>query len=223
MTALLGKGMDAADKKTQEFRLQSELGRIGSSKEKALAELGRAILAKEGGNSAFVSAFADQIKAIGDFEAQEEALRKRIEALQSSNVLVSGVAMQTANAAVQGHSCPACGSPVALEAMFCPACGDNLAVLKSQFKKCPNCNIYYSDESAFCEKCGSKTVQLEIAHAASAPVADSASDANGEDGGAPSPLSGDLVADVAEEGKCPHCGATLRPGAAFCGACGTSL
>ena len=223
MTALLGKGMDAADKKTQELKLQSELNRLGTSKERALANLGRAVLMQEGSNPTFVSTYADKVKVIGDLEAQEEDLRKRIESLQSSNTLVSGVAMQAANATVQGHACPSCGTPVALESMYCPACGDNLATLKAQFKRCPNCGIYYSADSAFCEKCGSRTEELEIATAASIPTSDGAEEGavlsfNGLD-----PNASAATDDLDDSKACPNCGASLKPDAAFCSECGSRL
>lgn len=202
MTALLGRGMDAADKKTQEVRIQSEINRIDASKEKALAELGRAVLTKEGGQPAFASTYAEQVKVIGDLEAQAEALRLQLEGLRSRDNLVGGVAMQAANAAVSGHSCPSCGTPVALESMYCPSCGDNLEVLKRQFRRCPNCNTYHTADASFCERCGTKTVELEIAQK--------------------HPIEQPTLA-AAEVPTCPQCGHPLKEGASFCGNCGTQV
>lgn len=218
MTALLGKGMDAADKKTQELKLQSELNRIATSKEKALADLGRAVIVREGSHPSFAATYADQVKAIGDLEAQEEAIRQRLEALQVSDILVSGTALQTATAAVQGHACPACGTPVVLEAMYCPSCGDNLATLKAQFKKCPTCNIYYPQDSAFCEKCGTKTVMLEIAKAITSTSEPQKLE---NEVGQAAPEAVRIVEETTPAvNACSFCGAPLKPGAAFCGSCG---
>ena len=171
MTVLLGKGMDAADKKSQALKLQSELDRIIASKESVLADLGREVLAREGANPSFVSTHADKIKAIGDFEAQERELRSRIEALQGGGALVSDAAMHAASAVVQGNACPACGNPVALESMYCSRCGDNLAALKARFRMCPRCAVYYPASATFCEGCGGKTVRLQVAAAVNGPAA----------------------------------------------------
>lgn len=245
MTALLGKGMNAADKKSQEYRLQNELGRIASLKEKALADLGRAVLLKEGSSSSFAFDYADHIKVIGDLEAQESSIKKQIELLQKNETLVTDSTMQTANAAVQGILCSACGSPVNLEVMYCQNCGDNLAELKSKYKKCATCNVFYPIDCVFCEKCGSKTVELEVAKPMSAAIsADTASvpvsaasvetskmdtsegiiesanenqinDSNGQIKATSNSVSSESV--------CPSCGEALKLDAAFCGSCGKKI
>ena len=222
MTAILGRGMDAADKKTQEIKLQSELNRMAASKEKALAELGRAVLTQEGADPSFVAAFADQVMAIGDLEAQEEGLKQQLEALRSSGTLVNGAAMQTASAIVQGQACPACGTPVTLEAMFCPGCGDNLAALKAQYRRCPSCNVYYTADSSFCERCGSRTVELEVARVAG-PV--SQPDYAAVDEAASELQMDELLRGPFEAGAavCPNCGEAIKPGNTFCGNCGERL
>ena len=220
MTVLLGRGMDAADKRSQLIKIQSELNQIAKSKELALAELGRAVLEQEGSDKLFVSKFAAQVKAVGDLEEREDLLRKRIEDLQTGKTLVSGFAMQTANAAVEGCACPSCGAMVTLDAMYCPSCGDNLATLKENYRICPRCNVYYHSDYAFCETCGSKTEALPLPQS---PMS------NLESGHTSEWISGEGVEGVAlgtsqgrDEGEdsCPSCGALRKPGTAFCGACG---
>lgn len=218
MTVLLGRGMDAADKKTQTIKLQAEMSHLGARKEKALAELGRALLMQEGGNPALMAAFPDQIRAIEDLETQEEALRQRIDALQNSSVLS---AIKTTNTVAQEYSCPACGSSVTLDTMFCPNCGDNLAVLKSQFRRCPNCDTYYPSDALFCEKCGSRTEDLVVAKTPGMPVVqESHVDAEASPNAVDSVETSNAATDVQ---ICQKCGAPIVANASFCGKCGSPL
>lgn len=148
MSTLIGRGMNAADKKTQTFRLQADLSQATAAKEQALANLGRAVYA----SGLSDPTYADQIREIAQLDAKEAALAQQVMALQGG-----------AGGAMRSTLCPTCNNPVSLDSPRCPTCGDNLASLKAQYRMCPQCHSYYSADFAFCEMCGVQTVKLPIA------------------------------------------------------------
>lgn len=163
MSVLLGRGMNAADRKTQSIKLQSELSRLEPMKESELAKLGRAVLTGEATNSGFIAKYSAHINAIGDIEARQEAVRQQIEALKDESNLVYGTAAQTVNAQPATYTCPACGASVTLDADYCSNCGDNLETLKAQHRQCPVCGTFYPADALFCENDGGRTEDLTVA------------------------------------------------------------
>lgn len=188
---LVGRGMNTVDRKSQAFKLQAELNRIANEKEKAFADLGRAVYVREGMNSTYT----EHVQAIANLDSQEANLQQQLAGLQRVN-----------DNRQSRHACPVCGNLVSLDSPHCPICGDNLAALKSQFRRCPNCNSYFSADSFFCEQCGGRTIELEIS--ASAPRRDT----NVRDD-----------SNVGQRSICPHCGGTIRSGTIFCGNCGQRI
>lgn len=210
MNVLIGGGMNAAARKTQSLRLQAELSKMFTAKEQALTSLGRAVYAGEEPDTKY----AEQIRVIADLDAQIAALQQQYASLQSN-----------ANGMAQGPMCPRCGNPVSLDAPYCPRCGDNLAIIKSQYRKCPPCGLFYAADSMFCERCGGRTVELGVVagrgvNTTSRPVQPSAPNSALANAGVNTDSSS---VGAAQTGVCPHCGASVRQGAVHCGTCGNRL
>lgn len=206
MNVLIGGGMNAAARKTQSLRLQAELSKIYTAKEQALTSLGRVVYAGEGPDTKY----SEQIRAIADLDAQIAALQQQYTSLQGY-----------ANGMVQGPTCTRCGNPVSLDAPYCSRCGDNLAIIKSQYRKCPSCGLFCAADSMFCERCGGRTVELGVAagggvNTVARPVQQSVPNAAAANAGSPS-------VGAVQMGVCPHCGASVRQGTVHCGTCGKRL
>ncbi len=243
VTVLLSKGMDAADKKAQILKAQSDLTRVEKNKIELLAQLGKAVLLAEGSNASFLASYSDVVSHISRLEDEEAATRKRIEDLQRIERLVTESMVQTTGASTQPGSvpmvvCQGCGQRMPVSSRFCSSCGDNLAAGKAQYRLCLSCGIYYPADVVFCEKCGTRVSTIEVD-----PISERSSLAidNSGDPGA------DKVAQMSAEGSpveksegedetsssqdesfavasgektCPSCGALAKSDTAFCGSCG---
>lgn len=214
MSMLVGRGMDAADRRSQTFRLQGDIDRVVAAKEKAFTELGRMVYAYEGADSVY----GEQISAIASLEAEEDYLKQQVNAIQMQRFAYEP------SGGTQWHVCPACGAQVSLDYVCCTECGDNLAELKSKYKRCPTCNVYYPANNAFCERCGGPTVTLEVMPNRNAePVPASALTDEASATGAGDLQTQDRQANQAAPTICSVCGAPLKPDALFCGTCGNKI
>ena len=238
MKVMLGKGMNAADRKTQELRLQAELSRIGSSLESAYAALGKVVYSHPTLATQIQGECPGEFNAVTSLLKDDQNVRGRIEDLQRQ-----AVAPAPAPRPVRQFLCTKCGTPVTLDLAYCPSCGDNLSELKTQYRMCPNCKTYHTSDSMFCMQCGSQTVEIPIAQAIQntsdgkptqdddSLVADSFAQS------APQPnessastdateVSAPLAADAQQAPSaptCPNCGAPITSDDVFCGECGTRL
>lgn len=97
--------------------------------------------------------------------------------------------------------CPHCGTETSPTHPFCPQCGGDLSSLRNQFKVCSFCGIYYTQDYRYCEQCG--TPLPADTHRRSDEKPEAAVD-------------NDRI-------TCPSCGASMRAGSTFCGACGCKM
>ena len=238
MRVMLGKGMNAADRKTQELRLQAELGRIDLSLESAYAALGKVAYSHPSLATQIRQECPGEYNAVTSLLQDEQSLRGRIEDLQRqamTAVPVSGPMRQ--------FLCMKCGTPVTLDIAYCPTCGDNLSELKAQYRLCPNCNTYHTSDSMFCIQCGSQTVEVPVAQAIKNNA--TADSANSDEVPAEGPIvqneaqpfvssTSNSIAEsnaltVEEAGQapamltCPNCGTPVASDDVFCGECGKRL
>ncbi|MDO4539057.1 MAG: zinc-ribbon domain-containing protein [Coriobacteriales bacterium] len=238
MKAMLGKGMNAADRKTQELRLQTELSKIGSSLDSAYAALGKASYSHPALAAQIQRECPDEYRAVASLLQDEQSIRGRIDGLQHQ-IAASAPAPKPA----RQFFCAKCGTPVTLDIAYCPSCGDNLSELKARYRMCPNCNTYHTSDSMFCMQCGSKTVEVpvaqkiqntaaeEITQGDDAPMVDPSSLREPQ---SPAQFENDditevNVAQIEEPSQapstttCPNCGARVAKDDVFCDICGTRL
>ena len=128
--------------------------------------------------------------------------------------------------------CPSCGKAVNPDAKFCGGCGAKIepvvpAVSPDTFA-CPACGRSLKIGAKFCGYCGTIiTVSAEQAKAECvvAPAEEVVAEKTVEE-----PIDSTAVAEETTEVEetpaedlCPACGKELKPGAKFCGACGTVI
>lgn len=239
MKVMLGRGMNAADRKSQELRLQAELSKIDASFESAYAALGKASYSHPNLSSLLQREYPDEYNAVSALLQQEQDLRGRIEELQRRAMVIAPSSLSQ----TQHFRCAKCGAHVTLDLAYCPSCGDNLSELKSQFRICPNCGTYHPADSVFCMHCGTKTIEIPVASV----LQHSNAEGSSTDGGAldAGPYIRDVsqmtvapagnanaevvvmpfqdVAPTSDNPTCPNCGAVVGIDDMFCGECGTRL
>lgn len=239
MKNMLGRGMNVADRKTQELRLQADLSRISSSLESAYSTLGKALYTHPAFASQIQRECPGEYNVVASLLKEEQSVRRRIEEVQQQAAMTNLQAYRQAGK----FSCPKCGTFVTLDMAFCPTCGDNLSELKSRYRVCPNCNTYYDSDSVFCVQCGSKTIEVPIAKAVQRYVEDkeipsdtpqvtepsTQDDSQASIDSSPDHETQDVEAHIVEDPlipkplTCPRCGAVISADAAFCGECGARL
>lgn len=245
---LVGRGMNVADRKSQELRLQGELNRIRSSLTAAYAALGKVVYAHPTLSSQVQDDCPGEYGGIASLLREEQEVRSRMEDLRRQAVSMAAPA-STPRRAMQ-FPCPSCGMAVTLDQSFCPNCADNLATLKQQYRMCPNCHTYHSSDSMFCMECGSRTVEIPVAQSRQSfvaeqpplndqvsvpsldvesdmgyeeplPVIDAESTQDAGQGFAISDLEDSPVAPQVH--ACPNCGSEVEEDSVFCGECGYKL
>ncbi len=192
-TETFGQLLNRFDDKKDELKIRGDLSRLADEKERALAELGRMVMIREGG-SPETSPYREGIAAVQAVEERERAKQDELQRLLNANAAPQA---QPGGGAPR-VTCPSCGTVVAVSAVCCPSCGDTLAEPKSQYKQCATCGTYYPADHRFCINDGSELVELTVVQPADP---------------APAP----------EARACPSCGASVGAGDRFCGSCGTPL
>ena len=156
----LGKGMDAADRKTQELRLQADLNRINANLESAYAALGKVVYSHPTLAAQVQEDCPGECNGISSLLKEEQDVRTEMDNLRRQATSTADSTSKQAQ-----YPCPKCGSLVTLDLKYCQNCGDNLAELKAQYRMCPTCGTYYATDSSFCMQCGARTVELPVAPA----------------------------------------------------------
>ncbi len=166
VSELIGKGMNAADKRTQIWRLQSELSQTTKKKNELFEELGLTFFQKESENAEPASEYSELFDQITDLEKKESDLKDQIEQVKNAEPAKDKDADQEAASADEiGNlliTCSSCGSQVDIGSTFCPTCGNDLSSDKAGFKKCPNCNAYYAENVTFCGQCGTRLEDISV-------------------------------------------------------------
>lgn len=249
MKVMLGRGMKAADRKTQELRLQAELSRVGSSLEAAYAALGKVVYSHPQLALQVQNECPGEYGGVTSLLKDEQSVMLRIQDLQRQAAASS---IASAPRQPRQFSCPKCGMHVTLDLSYCPNCGDNLADLKQGYRMCPNCEAYYTADSMFCMECGSKTVEIPVATQVAMQVQASAAgseppfeesepaivptevhsemlgaiedtDAQAVEEEVILPPEKEPVDAVATTPHCPNCGSVVAENDVFCGECGARL
>lgn len=239
--SLVGRSLDAADKKAQFVKAQTQLAHIDKKKDGILLELGKSVLLDMGNDSRFVSKYARQLKEIAELESQAAEINRRIKELEAGSAnLVSDRVVQAAVAHIPEVSCPRCNSPINLSDSFCPSCGEGMESIKAELMKCPKCNRVCETSVRFCELCGSKTVPFAepaqekplhenveivstLVEASTATTFEKHEPNHDSDTAFEQINSVGEVPVVPVHPRCLTCGAQVEVGAAFCGLCGTPL
>lgn len=122
--------------------------------------------------------------------------------------------------AAGARACAHCGMPLPPGATFCGHCGRPVEAPATveetppqtvrEVRVCAHCGTPLPPQATFCGQCGHSVEPP-------APPATKPQPERVEEGSVPGPLPLD------ERSVCPNCGATLVPGAVFCGECGQSL
>lgn len=238
MKVMLGRGMDVADRKSQELRLQAELSKIDVSLGSAYAALGRVAYSNPTITTLMQRECPDAYGAVAALLQEEQDVRGRIEELQRQAVSTGAPSLSR----TRHFRCAKCGAHVTLDLAYCPSCGDNLSELKGQYRTCPNCGTYHAADSVFCMQCGAKTVEVPVAPIQSLNVVGAVTD-NGALNADPhvrnasqitvGPTASDDaevlvtpakdVASAPASPTCPKCGAAVASDDMFCGECGMRL
>lgn len=159
MTYLFGRGMNAMDKKTQEFRLQSDLGRVETDLESAYAALGKAVFDHPSLTAAVRHDCPRECDDVATLLQVRADICQRIDDLRRQ----AAAAYAPVPRQEGWLSCPRCNAPVTLDLSYCSNCGDNLANLKRHYRVCPACGRYYGEDSLFCIQDGGRTAELPVA------------------------------------------------------------
>ncbi len=166
VSVLIGKGMSAADKRTQIWRLQAELSQTTKKKNELFKELGLTFFQKESENAEPASEYSELFDQITELEKKESDINDQIEKVKNAEPAKDKDADQEAASADEiGNlliTCSSCGSQVDIGSAFCPTCGNDLSSDKADFKKCPKCNIYYAEDVAFCGQCGTRLEDISV-------------------------------------------------------------
>ena len=241
MKIMLGKGVNVADRKTQEIRLQAELSRIGSSLESAYSALGKVVYSHPTLAGQVQRECPGEYNGVSSLLKEAQSIREQIGELQRQAAVAAAPSFRQP----ARFFCANCGGSVSLDMAYCPFCGDNLSDLKSQYRKCPSCGTYYSTDVIFCVECGSKTVEVPVALAVRQNVEEEDPCDATQEMELPIPDESQAVTELSSEDEaqnaepqeqpevedeptvaqptCPNCGAPVSTDDAFCVECGSRL
>ena len=215
----IGKGTEGIGARAKVIRESSKLNSMVNEEEKKLAAYYQNIgqIYADIHRSDYEPEFAELMELIN------EARRNLVNYKRQSEELKQVRYCEVCGAQIIGDSqfCSSCGSRVGIEIMPSSTISDTISKIT-----CQKCGVILDADSKFCEKCGCpiKMTVSEVKPVSS--VIDEEKSTNmikDENESVNIELAKEVLPEITESKKCPHCGAELEEDSAFCGECGNRI